>query len=503
MEISRLMSGRVRIKKSLIRATNQIPAARSGKWVNARLRPANGHRASRNAQSGCGQARRMQDLGQTAEIRKARRKAETVDAVDHRAVSIDHFGGRDLRVCGDAIQVFAIIAHCDFLDRSQRDIGIGHCKSRRLSRGFSFGILQQHRGVSKRYFLQMSGGVVGELLSNHRRAGERKIIDLRSKGYQPRMGTVALCLSRNEAARLHDDIDIFSQSCDMSKGKACESGHRLHHEGVSFEPDPAELILRPIGYVRSGKSVKFAARHQPDESAEETCVLELLPQEELRRGLQDLSGFSRIWLIWWFHRNDTWRSLVLPPRGPAHRRGVFATRSPHRPNAIGMTPVKLLEIDGFHLHLGPCDLVDGTPVFDIKPYIPAYDAFPEESSGWLAEADAWAQREPQYRVEYEPLAQVQAKWLRDEWGIDFLETAEAILSRDPSPHRTRRIRRKSADECEMGCGAWRLRFHCEKDRVVIHRLRPGFPLESLLQYDQGEVPDREAQSAFLACWPES
>jgi tRNA-Thr(GGU) m(6)t(6)A37 methyltransferase TsaA len=289
----------------------------------------------------------------------------------------------------------------------------------------------------------------------------------------------------------------------MSKGKACEVEHHLHHRGVAQELDHDALTIRPIGYVRSGKSVKFAARHQPDESAEESCVLELLPQEELKRGLQDLSGFSRIWLIWWFHRNDTWRSLVLPPRGPAHRRGVFATRSPHRPNAIGMTPVKLLGIDGFDLHLGPCDLVDGTPVFDIKPYIPAYDAFPEESSGWLAEADAWEQRDPQYRVAYEPLAQVQATWLRDEWGIDFLETAEGILSRDPSPHRTRRIRRKSADECEMGCGAWRLRFHCEQDRVVIHRLRPGFPLESLLQYDQGEVPDRAAQCAFLQMWPES
>ena len=98
--------------------------------------------------------------------------------------------------------------------------------------------------------------------------------------------------------------------------------------------------MRPIGYVRTQKSLKFEALHQPDEEIEEQSVLELLPGEEYRRALQDVEGFSRIWLIWWFHRNSSWRSLVLPPRGPAHRRGVFATRSPHRPNPLGITPVK-------------------------------------------------------------------------------------------------------------------------------------------------------------------
>lgn len=261
-----------------------------------------------------------------------------------------------------------------------------------------------------------------------------------------------------------------------------------------------ELVIRPIGFVRSGKSVKFAALHQPDESVEETNVLELLPQEELRRGLQDLAGFSRIWLIWWFHRNDTWRSLVLPPRGTAQRRGVFATRSPHRPNAIGMTPVKLLGIDGFRLHLGPCDLVDGTPVFDIKPYIPGYDAFPEESAGWLDAVDQWMQQEPSYQVEYSELSLAQVQWLRDEWQIDFTARVEEILSRDPSPHRTRRVRSKGEGLFEIGCGAWRARFRVAEKTVMIEGLSAGFPLKLLCGEYSDEVPDREAQLAFLAQW---
>jgi tRNA-Thr(GGU) m(6)t(6)A37 methyltransferase TsaA len=284
------------------------------------------------------------------------------------------------------------------------------------------------------------------------------------------------------------------------KRKACRKEIGLHHLFVPEDDEVAPLTIRPIGYVRTGKAVKFAALHQPDESVAEQNVLELLPNEELRRGLQDLQGFTRIWLIWWFHRNDTWRSLVLPPRGPARRRGVFATRSPHRPNAIGMTPVKLLGIDGDRLLLGPCDLVDGTPVFDIKPYIPEYDAFPDESSGWLEEVASWASLEPSYRIVWSELAKVQMHWLRDECSVDFVDRVEEILSRDPSPHRTRRIRQKQNDEREMGCGAWRVRFRVDGNEVLIDRIRPGFPRESLIEYDATEVPDRNAQLAFLQLW---
>jgi tRNA-Thr(GGU) m(6)t(6)A37 methyltransferase TsaA len=266
-------------------------------------------------------------------------------------------------------------------------------------------------------------------------------------------------------------------------------------------PEQPNLTLHTIGYVRTGKSVKFEALHQPDESKEEQSVLEIIPHEEYRIALQDLSGFSRIWLIWWFHRNDTWRPLVLPPRGPSQRRGVFATRSPHRPNPIGMTPVKLLGVDGCNLLLGPCDLVDGTPIFDIKPYIPAYDAFPEEKSGWLDDVDTWMAQPARYRMRYDSLAELQAQWLQDEWQIDFMARAEELLERDPSPHRTRRIRKRGAEIHEMGCGAWRIRFCIDQNEVIVREIAPGYPLQTLIGEYGAEVPDRDAQLAFLSQWP--
>jgi tRNA-Thr(GGU) m(6)t(6)A37 methyltransferase TsaA len=127
-----------------------------------------------------------------------------------------------------------------------------------------------------------------------------------------------------------------------------------------------ELTIKPIGFIRNGKSLKFNARHQPDESQPETNILELIKGDKYQKDLLDLEGFDRIWLIWWFHRNKDWRPQVLPPRGPAKRRGVFSTRSPHRPNPLGITPVQLLGIKKNLLMLGPCDLVEGTPIFDIK-----------------------------------------------------------------------------------------------------------------------------------------
>ena len=264
-----------------------------------------------------------------------------------------------------------------------------------------------------------------------------------------------------------------------------------------------ELTLHPIGFIRTHKQVKFQARHQPAEIEAERNVLELLPGANYEQALQDLAGFSRIWLVWWFHRNTDWRPRVMPPRGPAKRRGVFATRSPHRPNPLGLTPVQLLEIKGRKLILGPCDLVDGTPVFDIKPYIPAYDAFPGESTGWIAEVDAALAVPPKFTVAFAPLAEKQAEWLQTKWQIDFRPRLVELLARDPSPHRTRRITRRDDREFLIGCGAWRAGFTLTESAVTVEVLEPGYPQRFLNDpAKRNGLPDRDAQLAFLELWPE-
>ncbi|MSU27175.1 MAG: tRNA (N6-threonylcarbamoyladenosine(37)-N6)-methyltransferase TrmO [Pedosphaera sp.] len=262
------------------------------------------------------------------------------------------------------------------------------------------------------------------------------------------------------------------------------------------------LTLHPIGFITTHKQVKFQALHQPAEAQPEQNVLELLPEPGYQQALQDLAGFSRVWLLWWFHRNESWRPLVLPPRGPAQRRGLFATRSPHRPNPLGLTPVQLLGIEGRRLLLGPCDLVDGTPIFDIKPYIAAYDAFPEADNGWMEEVESALRGPPKFAVRFAALAVTQAEWLFENWKIDFRPRLIELLAIDPSPHRTRRIRRRGAALFTIGCGGWRAVFSVAEEVVTVLVLEPGYPLRFLNNPDYEALPDREAQLACWGRWPE-
>jgi tRNA-Thr(GGU) m(6)t(6)A37 methyltransferase TsaA len=262
------------------------------------------------------------------------------------------------------------------------------------------------------------------------------------------------------------------------------------------------LTLTPIGFVRTPKCVKFQAGHQPRAADQDDNLLELQPGRDFEQALKDLAGFERIWLIWWFHRNPNWRPQVIPPRGPQRRRGVFATRSPHRPSPLGMTPVQLRGVDGLTLRLGACDLVDGTPVFDIKPYIPAYDSFPESSAGWVDEVNLLETAPPAYKVRLLPLAVEQVRWLAEGWGIEFIQQAEEVLVRDPSVHRTRRISRRAGGLRVLACGAWRVVFDVLENVVSIVSIEPGYPMTFLVREGYEEIPQREALIAFYSRWPD-
>jgi tRNA-Thr(GGU) m(6)t(6)A37 methyltransferase TsaA len=157
--------------------------------------------------------------------------------------------------------------------------------------------------------------------------------------------------------------------------------------------DAPSFTYQPIGIVHSPYARRMDAPHQPtvvagtELGAPAEATLELdanLPATILR----DLEGFERLWLIFAFHLSEGWVPLVQPPRGPRQKRGVLATRSPHRPCGIGLSSVELVAVEGRTLHLRGVDLLDGTPVLDVKPYVPYADAFPEARAGWIDEVDA-------------------------------------------------------------------------------------------------------------------
>ena len=151
------------------------------------------------------------------------------------------------------------------------------------------------------------------------------------------------------------------------------------------------------------------------------------PAYRVPEALRGLEGFSHIWLIWGFSESKGWSPTVRPPRlGGNVRMGVFATRSPFRPNPIGLSSVRLEAIEkdgdyGLVLVVSGADLMDGTPIYDIKPYLPGADAHPDATSGFVGE-------HPQVLLEVEI-----APGLTAELSDAKLATLREILAQDPRP----------------------------------------------------------------------
>lgn len=143
------------------------------------------------------------------------------------------------------------------------------------------------------------------------------------------------------------------------------------------------LHLEPIGVVRSPLSTAVGSPIQPRTASGIEGTIEISPS--LEDGLRDLAGFTRIWVVYWFHLASPMRLVVTPYRDDREH-GIFATRVPARPNPIGLSCVRLLQVRGHSLLVGDLDILDGTPVLDIKPYIPEYDSYPTERVGWLSDA---------------------------------------------------------------------------------------------------------------------
>ena len=156
-----------------------------------------------------------------------------------------------------------------------------------------------------------------------------------------------------------------------------------------------EATVKAIAYMHSDFPTKFGIPRQSGlvEELRSTVVFE--PEFRNPDALRGIEGYSHLWLIWQFSEavQETWSPTVRPPRlGGNTRMGVFATRSPFRPNSLGLSCVKLIGVEqtegyGTVLHVAGADLMDGTPIFDIKPYIPYSDSHPEATGGFTDTAD--------------------------------------------------------------------------------------------------------------------
>lgn len=156
---------------------------------------------------------------------------------------------------------------------------------------------------------------------------------------------------------------------------------------------PAQMALQPIGVVHSPYTERHGTPRQsmlqtvPEDYQPAIARIELFADIVPPIALKDLEGFERIWVISWLHLNQHWNPTVRPPRGPKVKRGILATRAPHRPNPIGLSALKLIGVEGLTLQVEGVDLLDQTPVLDIKPYVTYCDAFPDADCGYVSEME--------------------------------------------------------------------------------------------------------------------
>lgn len=142
---------------------------------------------------------------------------------------------------------------------------------------------------------------------------------------------------------------------------------------------------RPIGFATTPYGETSQIPKGPCAKHDAEGVLKILP--EFEAGLFDIEGFSHLFVLWEFDRSGDYDLIAHPPADDGRPHGVFATRSPRRPNPIALSTVELLARDGANLHVRGVDMLDGTPILDIKPYL---SSIPEEKlrRGWLDEAEA-------------------------------------------------------------------------------------------------------------------
>lgn len=223
----------------------------------------------------------------------------------------------------------------------------------------------------------------------------------------------------------------------------------------------ASVTLDPIGVFRCAARYPYDAARQPPESHGGGGVIHLLEHRNLDIAARDLSGFSRIWIVYLFHHNTNWKPLVLPPRGD-RKVGVFATRAPYRPNPIGLSCVELRGVDGLRIEVGQHDLLDETPVLDIKPYLPYADSFSDVATGWLDELAP-----SRWQVNYLPHAIPQAQWLESRIGEALAAFISQQLGESPMDVRRKRIRALDDGQWEIAYRTWRVRYVIDEAALAV------------------------------------
>lgn len=252
-----------------------------------------------------------------------------------------------------------------------------------------------------------------------------------------------------------------------------------------------KIEFTPIGYYHSDQVQPYEAGRQPDEFHSGGCIV-LEAGHNFEQALTGLEGCSRIWVLFTFHHNPHWNPMVLPPRGGNTKVGVFATRSPYRPNNIGMSCVRVLKVDKLKISVAGADLLDGSPIIDIKPYIAYADSFPDVEPAWLSSTT-------KHTIEFTVVA-LQQLSLLESLGVSQLRGfLQHQLEYEPTNSKKKRVK-KVENDFVIAYRTWRGVFSITDDKVLVHRLFSGYsPTE--LGNDDDPYSDKEIHRHFNLIFP--
>ncbi|MEO8232256.1 MAG: tRNA (N6-threonylcarbamoyladenosine(37)-N6)-methyltransferase TrmO [Ignavibacteriota bacterium] len=205
-----------------------------------------------------------------------------------------------------------------------------------------------------------------------------------------------------------------------------------------------EILIAPIGYLQSNLKQRYETPRQGILAKDSKAVIHLNPKQNFEQAVKDLNGFDRVWIIYQFHLNKNWKPLVTPPRHTRKKVGVFATRAPYRPNHIGLSCVKLDKVEGLKIFISESDILDGSPILDIKPYLPYSDSFPDVKTGWVKSS-----LENIFDVKFNPKTKRFAEKLKSEQDVNLFDYSRVQLEFNPTDTRRKRIShstKKSTEE---------------------------------------------------------
>jgi tRNA-Thr(GGU) m(6)t(6)A37 methyltransferase TsaA len=243
------------------------------------------------------------------------------------------------------------------------------------------------------------------------------------------------------------------------------------------------ITLEPIAYFHSIHRQKADLPRQPALAPDHLGEIRFLPGKNFEQALEDLKGTDRIWVLFWMDQVKSWKPKVQPPRNVS-KKSVFATRSPHRPNPIGLSCVKLVAVEGLTLFIQEHDLVDGSPILDIKPYLAYADSFPEARLGWTEELE----KIPSYEIDWEDLSRRQLAFLEEQGIRNLRQKIEERLRHFEGASTSNRIEKVVDDMYKLSYRTWRIFFQLsfEEKKMVICLLDSGYDEETL----QGSKPSR-------------